>query len=37
MTSYLYERKVWIFDYPKFADPLLDQYIRAPALTMTGA
>jgi hypothetical protein len=25
MTSYLYERKVRIFDYPRFAEPFRDQ------------
>ena len=25
MTSYLYERKIRIFDYPKFAEPFRDQ------------
>jgi len=25
MTPYLYERKVRIFDYPRFADPFRDQ------------
>jgi hypothetical protein len=36
MTSHLYERKIRIFDYPKFAEPFRDQ-LRESAWQRTAA